>query len=126
MAAMSDLLFARGCCSQVRLVLGLLFFLLALFCVRYRAFQSWSIAETGYAKAWHWEVKVGRAASFLCFLALFVWGAVIYFQIYRTPPDELSVFVVAKQWMWKVQHLRAANPEINALHIPVNIVRSDW
>ena len=111
-----DLLFA-GLLLASSLVLGLLFFLLALFCVRYRASNP---VERGdrIRKSWHWEVS-WTAASFLCFLALFVWGAVIYFQIYRTPPDELSVFVVAKQWMWKVQHA-GGQSEINALHIPVN------
>ena len=111
-----DLLFA-GLLFASALVLGLLFFLLALFCVRYRASNA---IDRGHqtSKSWHWEVS-WTAASFVCFLALFVWGAVIYFQIYRTPPDELSVFVVAKQWMWKVQHT-GGQSEINALHIPVS------
>jgi cytochrome c oxidase subunit 2 len=110
-----DLLFA-GLLLTSAFVLGLLFFLLALFCVRYRASSS---ADRGHRirKSWHWEVG-WTTASMLGFLALFVWGAVIYFQIFRTPPDELSVFVVAKQWMWKVQH-SGGQSEINALHIPV-------
>ena len=96
-----DLLFA-GLLFASALVLGLLFFLLALFCVRYRASNP---IDRGHqtSKSWRWEVS-WKEASFVCFLALFVWGADIYFQIYRAPPDELSVFVVAKQWMWKVQH----------------------
>jgi cytochrome c oxidase subunit 2 len=111
-----DLLFA-GLLFTSALVLGLLFFLLTLFCVRYRADNE---IDRGHRvqKSWHWEVS-WTAASLLCFLVLFVWGASIYFQIYRTPPDELSVFVVAKQWMWKVQH-SGGQSEINALHIPVN------
>jgi cytochrome c oxidase subunit 2 len=99
------------------LVLGLLFFLLTLFCVRYRASNDIDRGRQT-TKSWHWEVS-WTAASFVGFLALFVWGAVIYFQIYRTPPDELSVFIVAKQWMWKVQH-SGGQSEINALHIPVH------
>ncbi|MBS0531371.1 MAG: cytochrome c oxidase subunit II [Proteobacteria bacterium] len=110
-----DLLFI-GLLIVSSLVLGLLFFLMATFCVRYRASNQ---IDRGHqtAKSWHWEVG-WTAASFVGFLALFVWGAEIYFQIYRTPPDELSVFVVAKQWMWKVQHT-GGQSEINALHIPV-------
>jgi cytochrome c oxidase subunit 2 len=35
------------------------------------------------------------------------------------PPDEtLNVYVVAKQWMWKFQHLDGQR-EINELHVPV-------
>ncbi|MGY0575357.1 cytochrome c oxidase subunit II [Bradyrhizobium sp. RDM12] len=111
-----DLLFI-GLLVVSSLVLGLLFFLLVLFCVRYRASNPIDRGpET--SKSWHWEVS-WTAASLICFLALFVWGASIYFQIFRTPLDELSVFVVAKQWMWKVQHA-GGQSEINALHIPVN------
>lgn len=55
----------------------------------------------------------------MCFLGLFFWGASVFFEIYKTPEGELSVFVVAKQWMWKVQHA-GGQSEINALHIPVN------
>src|SRR5690349_20850728 len=38
------------------------------------------------------------------FLILFVWGAVVYFDAYRAPDDATVVYVVGKQWMWKVQH----------------------
>ena len=34
------------------------------------------------------------------------------------PKDALPVYVVAKQWMWKVQH-PGGQREINELHIPV-------
>ena len=38
------------------------------------------------------------------FMVIFVWGAVVYFHS-RTPPrDSTDVYVVAKQWMWKLQH----------------------
>src|SRR5450432_51475 len=52
------------------------------------------------------------------FLVIFVWGAVIYFQE-RTPPQGATeVYVVGKQWMWKLQHEEGVR-EINQLHIPV-------
>ena len=51
-------------------------------------------------------------------MAIFVWGAVIYFYE-RTPPRDASeVYVVAKQWMWKLQHQEGPR-EINELHVPV-------
>jgi cytochrome c oxidase subunit II len=52
------------------------------------------------------------------FMVIFAWGAIIYFQE-RTPPrgaDE--VYVVAKQWMWKLEHQQGQS-EINELHVPV-------
>jgi cytochrome c oxidase subunit 2 len=111
-----DLLFI-GLLLASSLVLGLLFFLLALFCIRYRAGNQ--VDRTNReTKSWHWEVG-WTTASLVCFLLLFLWGASVFFEIYKTPQGELSVFVVAKQWMWKVQHA-GGQSEINALHIPVN------
>ena len=52
------------------------------------------------------------------FVVIFVWGATIYFME-RTPPrDATEVYVVAKQWMWKLQH-EEGQREINELHVPV-------
>lgn len=51
-------------------------------------------------------------------LGLFTWGAVIYFRMERMPRDALQVQVVAKQWMWKLQHAEGKR-EINELHVPV-------
>ncbi len=52
------------------------------------------------------------------FMVIFIWGAVIYFQE-RTPPrGATEVYVVAKQWMWKLQH-EEGHREINELHVPV-------
>ena len=52
------------------------------------------------------------------FLFIFAWGAVIYFQE-RTPPgNALEVYVVGKQWMWKLQHQEGPR-EIDELHVPV-------
>src|ERR1043165_5611299 len=111
-----DLLFA-GLLITTSLVLGLLFFLLALFCIRYRAGNPVDRGNRE-SKSWHWEVT-WTTLSMLCFLGLFLWGASVFLEIYKTPQGELTVFVVAKQWMWKVQHA-GGQTEINALHIPVN------
>jgi cytochrome c oxidase subunit 2 len=51
-------------------------------------------------------------------LAIFFWGAKLYFISRQPPPNSLEVTVVAKQWMWKVQHPEGAS-EINELHVPV-------
>lgn len=52
-------------------------------------------------------------------MTMFFWGAKIFFQNSRPPANALEIFVVAKQWMWKIQHPEGAR-EINELHIPVN------
>ena len=110
-----DLLFT-GLLIASALVVGLLFFLLTLFCARYRAGNQ-TDRDHRVKKSWLWEVS-WTAASLICFLGLFAWGASVYFQIYRTQAHEHDIFVVAKQWMWKTQH-PGGQSEIDALHIPV-------
>src|SRR4051812_34145618 len=36
-------------------------------------------------------------------LFLFGWGARVYFALSRPPADADQYFVVARQWMWKIQ-----------------------
>jgi len=55
---------------------------------------------------------------FLVFMVIFVWGAVVYFKERTPPADATEVYVVAKQWMWKVEHAEGQR-EINELHVPV-------
>ena len=57
-------------------------------------------------------------APMFFFFAFFIAGALIFFKE-RTPPHGASeVYVVAKQWMWKIEHPEGAR-EINELHVPV-------
>lgn len=55
---------------------------------------------------------------FILFCVMFFWGAAIYFDTAEAPDDALQVYVVGKQWMWKVQHVDGIR-EINELHVPV-------
>ncbi len=50
-------------------------------------------------------------------LVMFVWGARLFFITFYPPSDALEINVVAKQWMWKVQHAEGRS-EIDELHIP--------
>jgi cytochrome c oxidase subunit 2 len=52
------------------------------------------------------------------FIGIFAWSTVDYVRLVRTPPQALPVYVVAKQWMWKLQH-RNGRREINELHVPL-------
>jgi cytochrome c oxidase subunit 2 len=54
------------------------------------------------------------------FLVFFVWGALLYFRVFNAPPNSMNVYVVGKQWMWKVEH-PGGQHEINALHIPEGV-----
>jgi cytochrome c oxidase subunit II len=55
---------------------------------------------------------------FIISMVIYVWGAKLYFEIYRNPSDALDVYVVAKQWMWRFQHFDGKR-EINELHVPL-------
>jgi cytochrome c oxidase subunit 2 len=55
---------------------------------------------------------------FVLFISIFFWGAITYFSMARPPDDAIEVYVVGKQWMWKVQHPEGVT-EINELTIPV-------
>ena len=52
-------------------------------------------------------------------IGIFAWGAAIYVN-YRIPPrDTLDIYVIGKQWMWKLQQPNGRK-EINELHVPVD------
>ena len=48
----------------------------------------------------------------------FGWGAWIYFQERKPPQNAAEVYTVAKQWMWKFEHMEGQR-EINELHVPI-------
>jgi cytochrome c oxidase subunit 2 len=48
---------------------------------------------------------------------MFVWGAKVFFHMNRPPDDAMTVSVVGKRWMWKLQHMTGQR-EINELHVP--------
>lgn len=54
----------------------------------------------------------------IVFMGMYLWGAKVYFDIERPPNNALQLWVVGKQWMWKVQY-PGGQREINSLHIPV-------
>src|SRR5207247_10655134 len=50
-------------------------------------------------------------------MGMFVWGAKLFFVTYHPPSNSLEINVVAKQWMWKVQH-REGQSELAEVLIP--------
>ena len=66
------------------------------------------------------EFEIGwTTATLFAFLMLFWWAGSN--QIYQLlPPSKaMEIHVVAKQWMWKIQHSNGVR-EINMLHAPVD------
>ena len=58
------------------------------------------------------------AAPMGLFLIFFAWGAIIFFDARTPPQDATEIYVVAKQWMWKLEHPEGQR-ELNELHVPV-------
>ncbi|MEP6945509.1 MAG: cytochrome c oxidase subunit II [Acidobacteriota bacterium] len=55
---------------------------------------------------------------FIISMTIFLGGAIIYFEQYTPPTEGMEIYVVGKQWMWKLQH-ETGQREINELHVPV-------
>ncbi|MFO0958752.1 MAG: cytochrome c oxidase subunit II [Isosphaeraceae bacterium] len=51
-------------------------------------------------------------------MVLFVWTSIVFFLQSDPPPDASTIYVVGKQWMWKVAHPEGKK-EINELHVPL-------
>lgn len=53
-------------------------------------------------------------------LFLFAWAAKAYLDLSQPPADAQPIYVVGKQWMWKIQHPEGPR-EINELHVPAGV-----
>ncbi len=51
-------------------------------------------------------------------MVMFAWGTTLFLEIRRPPSGAEEIFVVGKQWMWKIQHPQGPR-EINQLHVPL-------
>lgn len=51
-------------------------------------------------------------------LGVFAWATVVYFHLITPPANAMEMYVVGKQWMWKLQHPEGKT-EINELHVPL-------
>lgn len=98
-------------------VLALVLGLMLTYVVRYREKSGLNRGEVAQ-KTWRIETA-WTAATLVAFFGLFVWGANLFVRIYQTHDNPLTINVIGKQWMWKVQH-PGGQKEINALHIPMD------
>lgn len=91
--------------------------LVVYFGIRYRKGAAAPRKPPPGRRATH-AIEIAWASTLLVlFMALFAWGARDYLDFYRVPREALSIAVVGKQWMWKLQHPDGTR-EINTLHVP--------
>ncbi|MGA2594506.1 MAG: cytochrome c oxidase subunit II [Bryobacteraceae bacterium] len=93
-----------------------IFFSIFYFAIRYRR-RSESEIPPKVEGVMSLEVA-WTAIPFGLTMIMFFWGASVFFTISRPPDDAQQIYVVGKQWMWKLQHMEGQR-EINELHIPV-------
>jgi cytochrome c oxidase subunit 2 len=96
---------------MVCLIFGLIFY----FATRFRRSKGRKAVQIAGSLALEsfWSI-----APFFIFIVIFVWGAFVYFDEHTPPNGAMEIYVVAKQWMWKTQHIEGQR-EINELHVPV-------
>ena len=86
------------------------------FAVKYRETEKYATPEE-----MHGSIVLETVWSIIPFvisMTIFLGGAYVYYNQYRLPEDGMDVYVVGKQWMWKLQH-ETGHREINELHVPV-------
>lgn len=96
----------------VGIVVALFFFV-----IKYREREKYATPEEI-----HGSIVLETVWSIIPFvisMTIFLGGAIVYYNQYRPPDDAMPVYVVGKQWMWKMQH-ETGQREINELHVPVN------
>jgi cytochrome c oxidase subunit 2 len=94
----------------------LIFVLIAYYGLKYRARPGHRAVEVHAPMAL--EVAWTVIPLLLC-LVMFGWGTHIFVYASRPPAGAMEIYVVGKQWMWKIQHPEGKK-EINELHVPVN------
>ena len=93
------------------LISGVLIF----FVIRYRRRSPFEIPRPVAGS--HKLETVWTVIPFVIAMSFFVWGTHVYFEQARVPKVATEVYVVGKQWMWKLQH-STGQREINELHVP--------
>jgi cytochrome c oxidase subunit 2 len=103
-------------CSGITLAV---FAVLIGFCIRYR--KGSKADRTNYPSE---GKQIGIELTWIViplviFIGLFIWAGNVYYEMFSPPSDGLAIYVIGKQWMWKIEHA-GGQREINQLHIPVN------
>jgi cytochrome c oxidase subunit II len=98
------------------LIVTLVSVLIVVFLVRYRRGSAASRGEL--PEILKHEVEIGwTLATLFLFLFIFWWAGTRELTALTPPKYQLEIHVVAKQWMWRIQHPSGAR-EIDEIHVP--------
>jgi len=90
--------------------------ILIFFVLRYRRRSPYEIPRP--ISGSHKLETLWTVIPFLIAMTIFGWASKVYFEQYSPPQNAMEIYVVGKQWMWKIQH-STGQREINELHVPV-------
>ncbi len=86
------------------------------FAIKYRETEKFATPEEMHGSMV--LETVWSIIPFVISMTIFLGGAIVFFNQYTPPDDAMDIYVVGKQWMWKMQH-QTGQREINELHVPV-------
>jgi len=86
------------------------------FAIKYRETEKYATPEEMHGSMV--LETVWSIIPFVVSMTIFLGGVIVFYNQFTPPEDSMEVYVVGKQWMWKVQH-ETGQREINELHVPV-------
>jgi len=105
--------FLLAICGSLSLLVAAL---IIYFAIKYRMRTG---AERGAAIAGSLRLEMfWTLAPLAIAMVMFGWGARTYVTGHQAPDDAMEIYIVGKQWMWKIQHPEGRQ-EINELHVPL-------
>jgi cytochrome c oxidase subunit II len=102
------------------LVASAIAILIVFFAVKYRSGSSANRATAPEAVRARRDRRIELAWIFIplgLFVVMFAWAAELYYEHAAPPADAMDVYVIGKQWMWKLEHA-GGQREIDELHVP--------
>ena len=103
-------------CTVAAFFTLLIFVLIVYFALRYNRRRG---VKPQQVQTSYWLEFIWTVIPFGLVMIMFGWGARVYVHSQTAPRGAMEIHVVAKQWMWKLQHPEGQR-EINELHVPVN------
>jgi cytochrome c oxidase subunit 2 len=94
--------------------------LIVFFSIKYRRGSSANRAPAPEAVRARRDRRIELAWIFVplgVFFVMFAWAAELYYEQAAPPGDAINIYVVGKQWMWKLEHA-GGQREIDELHVP--------
>jgi len=96
-----------------------IFAVMIWFCIKYRR-GSRANRKRDASEATRIQIELTWIViPLVVFIGLFIWAGNVYYQMFSPPDKGLAIYVIGKEWMWKIEH-PGGQREIDQLHIPID------